>query len=131
MPTTITHALRYPASSDAPNVPQYIQNLATDVDALLARFVVAGTVSTKRLRLQIGSSTASFSATSFVNTTINFSTAGFTVAPFVAAITDDVGANGNFSYHTGNRTTTTAVVTLNAFASITATVPFIWIAIGH
>lgn len=31
MPTT-SHGLRYPASSAAPNVPQDIQNLATDID---------------------------------------------------------------------------------------------------
>lgn len=31
MPST-TLGFRYPASSDAPNVPQYIQNLADDVD---------------------------------------------------------------------------------------------------
>jgi hypothetical protein len=34
--------LRYPAGSDAPNVPQYIQNLATDVDGEL--FVNGGTL---------------------------------------------------------------------------------------
>jgi len=32
MPTTSINALRYPASSAAPNVPQDIQNLASDVD---------------------------------------------------------------------------------------------------
>lgn len=37
MPTT-SKGLRYPASSDAPNVPQYIQNLAQDADAKFARF---------------------------------------------------------------------------------------------
>lgn len=34
MPTT-AKGLRYPSGSDAPNVPQYIQNLASDVDAEL------------------------------------------------------------------------------------------------
>lgn len=34
MPTTSNMALRYPAASAAPNVPQDIQNLAADVDAL-------------------------------------------------------------------------------------------------
>lgn len=32
MPTTPLRALRYPASSNTPNVPQDIQNLASDVD---------------------------------------------------------------------------------------------------
>lgn len=36
MPTTTNRALRYPASSNSPNVPQDIQNLATDVDNALA-----------------------------------------------------------------------------------------------
>lgn len=36
MPTTPTHGLRYPALSDAPNVPLHMANLATDVDNLLA-----------------------------------------------------------------------------------------------
>lgn len=33
MPTTPVNALRYPASSAAPNIPQDFQNLATDLDA--------------------------------------------------------------------------------------------------
>ena len=32
MPTTTNYGLRYPGSNDAPNGPQQIQNLATDVD---------------------------------------------------------------------------------------------------
>lgn len=32
MPTTLSSGLRYPAASAAPNVPQDIQNLATDLD---------------------------------------------------------------------------------------------------
>ena len=32
MPTTSFAGLRYPIGSDAPNVPQYIQQLASDVD---------------------------------------------------------------------------------------------------
>lgn len=36
MPTTPNRSLRYPASSNAPNVPQDIQNLATDTDNALA-----------------------------------------------------------------------------------------------
>lgn len=35
MPTTTTYALRYPALSDAPNVPQNMGNLAADVDTVL------------------------------------------------------------------------------------------------
>lgn len=38
MPTTPNFALRYPAPSAAPNVPQDIGNLASDVDAALARY---------------------------------------------------------------------------------------------
>lgn len=134
MPTTSTHALRYPSSNAAPNVNQDIQNLATDVDTLLARFVVAGAVSTKRLRLQIGSGSWEFSAAAFVNLSINFASAGFTVAPYVAFISDENGGNSvPLSYATGNRTTTTAVTTARTAGgtAITASVPFIWIAIGH
>lgn len=36
MPTTSNRALRYPAPTAGPNVPQDIQNLATDVDNALA-----------------------------------------------------------------------------------------------
>lgn len=32
MPTTSSSGLRYPASSDTPNIPQDMQNLATDLD---------------------------------------------------------------------------------------------------
>lgn len=35
MPTTPVNALRFPASSASPNVPQDIQNLATDIDLKL------------------------------------------------------------------------------------------------
>lgn len=37
MPTTPTYAFRYPASGDAPNGPQAIQNLATDVEGAMNR----------------------------------------------------------------------------------------------
>lgn len=37
MPTT-SEGFRYPSSGDAPNVPQYIQNLAQDVDSRMSRF---------------------------------------------------------------------------------------------
>jgi hypothetical protein len=40
VPTTTNYALRYPALSDAPNVPQSMGNLAADVDTLLAGFGV-------------------------------------------------------------------------------------------
>ncbi|MCF7548893.1 hypothetical protein [Pseudonocardia sp. WMMC193] len=36
MPTTPRYALRYPASSDAPNGPTQLQNLATDVEGWLS-----------------------------------------------------------------------------------------------
>lgn len=36
MPTTPNRSLRYPASNNSPNIPQDIQNLATDVDNSLA-----------------------------------------------------------------------------------------------
>lgn len=37
MPTTSKFALRYPSLSDAPNVPQDVQNLASDVDSAMTR----------------------------------------------------------------------------------------------
>jgi hypothetical protein len=43
VPTTPTLALRYPSLSDAPNVPQNLQNLATDVETTLAGTYVAYT----------------------------------------------------------------------------------------
>lgn len=36
MPTTTNRSLRYPTSSNAPNIPQDIQNLATDTDNAMA-----------------------------------------------------------------------------------------------
>ena len=35
MPTTPSHALRYPQGSDNPNIPLHFQNLATDVETAL------------------------------------------------------------------------------------------------
>jgi hypothetical protein len=37
VPTTTTGLFRYPASTAAPNVPQDVQNLATDADSALVR----------------------------------------------------------------------------------------------
>lgn len=36
MPTTSSSSLRYPASSDTPNIPQDLNNLATDLDKKVA-----------------------------------------------------------------------------------------------
>lgn len=46
MPTTSINALRYPASSAAPNVAQDIQNLAMDVDSKLVVSVVCAVIQT-------------------------------------------------------------------------------------
>lgn len=45
MPTTPTYAFRYPASTNSPNVPLDISNLATDVENYLASFMKRGTIS--------------------------------------------------------------------------------------
>ena len=44
MPTTPTYGLRYPANTDAPNVPLDIGNLATDIEAKIAPGTATGQV---------------------------------------------------------------------------------------
>lgn len=85
MPTTSTQQLRYPASTDSPNGPLQIQNLASDVDGRLPTIksgqgIVAGTAPTSDGRMTIkaysilvatnasGDATHSFPGGAFINT---------------------------------------------------------------
>lgn len=107
MPTTTVNGLRYPAAGAAPNVPQDIQNLATDLEGKLERIyanqgVAAGTSPTSDKTMI----TKGFSAvvTANVNgaTTISYPGGGFPtgVATVLCTSGDTAGGHG-FTVITG------------------------------
>ena len=118
MPTTSTHDFPYPAGTDSPDVPYWLQQLAEGVDGAVP-IIATGSVA-----VPISASDSGFEQ-------VDISSYGFTTTPTF------VGICSNYSYYAyrstgGTQSNTTIAVGARHFQGTTATtsVTVYWVAIG-
>lgn len=119
MPET-TRGLPYPATTDEPNVPQDMQNLAEATEALLPR-------------IETGSATLTFSNQANANTAVTFTDGRFTSTPRIVITQAGLPANSGqliAKYISPSSSGFTLYAYTGNAANVTiASVTFSWIAI--